>query len=426
MLSTFVLLLVGLTVGMVQTKPPSLNKMKSNQPDQRRLCEICGVSFRRVPEYERHLAGNRHKDMLSRTVSPDVLWQEYVDSAPHWIHPDINISSLLPLWKMDELDTLNFRRREKTLHPSQTIGQLPPLERARLWRYIRDAMGYGYYKELANILVYADADPDGHIRVKELLESLESYSILANFIVAAQRTIEQNGLPRLERIVELACGHGLVGVLLAYRFRNLDVHLYDLSKRKTFDAFVRAFQAKGTLYPGDTQSLPNLHFHEEDLINSKPLIPNSVVVCLHGCGEVNEQAVELAMAHQASGWAVMPCCIEKDQYLDQCHVILSEDKARYNFLCGAYANKYKAQLIQAIDERITNRPLIIAGGVGMNGNSVLKTTNGETVDVVENLMSATIELSITENESDEDKKVKQAVTLAAAARRGNMPKLLLS
>jgi hypothetical protein len=35
-------------------------------------------------------------------------------------------------------------------------------------------------------------------------------------------------------------------------------------------------------------------------------------------------------------------------------------------LCGAMANKYGAQMIDSIDTRITNRAVVISGGVGGN------------------------------------------------------------
>lgn len=301
---------------------------------------------------------------------------------------------------------------------------------------MRDVMGYSHFPELAAILTAVDADEEGHVRVKELFESLESYKILSNFIVAAQRTAEKNGLPKVERVVELACGHGLVGVLLAYRFRNLDVHLYDLEKRKTYEAFLRAFAAKGVRYPGDDEVLPNVHFYEADMRTSLPLIPNSIVVCLHGCGEVNEMAIEMAIENKASGWAVMPCCIVKEQYLgSECHVNLSEDKARYNFLCGAMASRYNAQLIQAIDERITNRPLMIAGGVGLNAVATAATAGVDNlhpaVDQGQVGGAAKEETGAVVLEDaavlpDEEEKKYQAKLLTVAARRGNLPKLLLS
>ena len=74
----------------------------------------------------------------------------------------------------------------------------------------------------------------------------------------------------------------------------------------------------------------------------------------------------------------MPCCIKKEMYLGEaCSVQLSSSAAlsehddRYSLLCGAMAHKYSAQLVSAIDPRITNRHIVIAGGVGIETNGIV-------------------------------------------------------
>ena len=363
------------------------------------------------------MAGKRHADQVAKFASPESVWDEFTYSAPLWTSA-CNISDVAAVWRNEELSTLDFKFRSTCLHPSPVIGSLKSYTRARVWRYIRDVMGLSHYPELAAIMVAVDEDDYGHVRVKELFESLESYKVVANFIIAAQRTGIQNGYPPIERIVEVACGHGLVGILLAYRFRNLEVHLYDLEKRPTFEAFLRAFESKGIkLYKEDEKVLPNIKFYEEDMRNARPNVINSVVVCLHGCNEVNEMAIEMAIEEKASGWAVMPCCILKDQYLgEECNIHLSEDNVRYHMLCGALAHKYNAQRIAAIDSRITNRPIVIAGGVGWSS--------------VNDISASALNVSLSDDDlSDpadlEERKAAQRISLAASAKRGKMPKLLL-
>ena len=85
---------------------------------------------------------------------------------------------------------------------------------------------------------------------------------------------------------------------------------------------------------------------------------DSIVVCLHGCGDMNDNAIKMALGNSAAGYMVMPCCIEKKAD-DNLLINLSEDGARYNILCGVIATQYDAQLISAIDSRITNRPVMI-------------------------------------------------------------------
>eukprot|EP01038_Epipyxis_sp_PR26KG_P004711 gene4711-6614_t len=370
--------------------------------------------------YERHIQGKRHADQLLRTASIEVLWKDFTTNAREW-SIDCIPNDIASAWSYEELSTdateemivtnntidgiesypynstssqLNLRRskgrtkfrfRSNCLHPSTVIQDLSPRMKARMWRYLRDAMGFSYYTEIATIMAAIDADSDGHLRIKELFESFETYRIIANFIIATQKTINnrinldhnssissintissQNNL-NLENIVELACGHGLIGVLLAYRFPHLNVHLYDLYKRPTFEAFIRGFEKYGFKRENSEKVLSNIIFHETDLLQAKDVISNSVVVCVHGCGEVNKQAIELAQSNNACGWIVMPCCINKDMYLgSECSVQLSSDEARHMLMCGALANEYNAQLIASIDNRITNRNIIIGGGVGEN------------------------------------------------------------
>lgn len=320
---------------------------------------------------------------------------------------------------------------------------------------------------------------DGHLRVKEVFESIEAYKVLCNFVIASQRTYaDMTSMPSLqqsndndlhspiladidninniedltanvvetpmnclstspiicdlpiqdnnsvsgikesgngillpvrgvESIVELACGHGLVGVLLAYRFPYLQVHLYDLFKRPTYDAFIRAFEEVGLKRPGEDKVLPNIVFHEEDLLHSKEYIPSSIVVCLHGCGDANKNAIEMAIDHGAAGWAVMPCCILKDgSYLgEQSHVKLSDNVSRHPFMCGALASRYGAQLVDSIDNRITDRHIVIAGGVGGGADRSPSTL---------------------ENVVDKTKVDSSESRLRQDIRRGRLPKLRLS
>lgn len=162
---------------------------------------------------------------------------------------------------------------------------------------------------------------------------------------------------------------------MAYRFHNLTINLFDLHQRPTYDAFIRAFELKGFKRPNATKVLPNIVFHEKDMMNSISLIPNSIVVCLHGCNEVNSNAIELASKYNSSGWIVMPCCIKKDQYLgESCQVLCDDDQTRFTLLIGALSSQYNAQEIRTIDKRITNRNILIAGGVI---SSSLKSNNND-------------------------------------------------
>jgi hypothetical protein len=59
------------------------------------------------------------------------------------------------------------------------------------------------------------------MRVKELFETIETFSLIESRIMR---------IPTLITVFDLACGHGLLGVLLAYRFPALRVVCVDLER----------------------------------------------------------------------------------------------------------------------------------------------------------------------------------------------------
>lgn len=364
-------------------------KPVKNHQSQHRFCDVCGLHFHKILEYEKHLAGKRHQDMLTRTTPLDQLWEEFVTGASEWSQC-CNVSMIAPLWKDSELSELGLKYRENTLHPSPVVGKLQPYQRARIWRYIRDALGVNYYNELAAVFAAVDAknETDGHLRVKELFESIESVKIISRFIIAVNKTTNAIAAPetivsgelqqtqqiqqtqqtlqqqarRVEGIVDFACGHGIVSLLLAYRFPSLKVYCYDIHKRPTFDAFLRAFETRGHILPGRRKVLENIEFFETDMHNAPPShIKNSLVISLHGCDPVNSDAINIAYTRQALGWLVMPCCIRKGDYLGRHVNVHLPDDVRYTLLCGAIANKYQAVTIENIDYRISNRNIVLGG-----------------------------------------------------------------
>ena len=354
-------------------------------------CRVCGLSFKKTNDYNVHIAGRKHAEALVTYISPEEVWRNFL--LCHW-SKGTSLADVSTKWSMDELSSLNLKYRTSCLHPSPTVGKLTPFQRARLWMYIRETMG-PHFPELGNILAAVDLDDEGHLRVKELFENIEAFKVISRFIIAANRTLLASSLTahdstntslrtnnassiepstRLDSIVELAGGHGLLSVLLAYRFPQLQVTCYDLLKRPTFEAFIRAFETHGLKRPGLETVLPNIEFREQDMREAVDLVTEkSIVVCLHGCGEVNEMAIELAREKRA-GWIVMPCCIKKGQYLHPSCQVLVSDEARYSVLCGALANAYQAQAMVGIDDRITNRPILISGGIGAESDQQIEST----------------------------------------------------
>jgi hypothetical protein len=163
-------------------------------------------------------------------------------------------------------------------------------------------------------------------------------------------------------IYDIACGHGLAGVLMAYRFPTVPVVCVDRKRRPCFESYLEAFAKHGKGNP----IVDNLRFVKGDVtpesVAGEALPHHAFVLCIHGCNEVSTIAMDLAV-RSGGGVCILPCCIRdkvfgvktKSQF-GRWHM---EDDVRYSCQVGFLAGKYKAEKIAAIDRRITNRHLAI-------------------------------------------------------------------
>ena len=197
------------------------------------------------------------------------------------------------------------------------------------------------------------------LRVKELFETVDTFALLVKQIsmlradaraasTAASSTLSDDGAAgsspappknkdgakccgmEISRIYDLACGHGLLGVLLAQRFKDIEVICVDLVRRDGFDHYKNGFLqtnasggaaaadgGEGWLQPGGAgvgvEGLEGggdkLIFIEGDM-SEVVIQPDSFVTCIHACNEANKTAVAMATAAGA-GFMAMPCCIRE-------------------------------------------------------------------------------------------------------------------
>ena len=342
-------------------------------------------------------------------------------------HPAYDAS---PPFAMRELAT--FPMRASCLATHATAMDLDAhTTRPRFFRYLRDAVP-GLPEIALAVRVVADVAPRW-TRVKELVESVEAFRNFLAFLAEA----ETKGERTVETCFDMACGHGLVGVLIAYAFPEKTVNACDWTRRPAFEAYARVFGALASLeskggrfdyetwarerrdrfekskkkdsgvpedvedvqarlvsslqsdgdvtvkkterkkgdaeiaagllraldetLPGET--LGNVRFTEGDLNAFEPFVNStSFVLALHGCNESTRDALVLAKRKKAL-WCVMPCCVVKDLYAPECVLSNLDDAARYAFLCGVLSAKYGASLVRAVDKRITNRPVMLFGGL---------------------------------------------------------------
>ena len=183
-----------------------------------------------------------------------------------------------------------------------------------------------------------------YLRVKELFETFEAYRRIG------QAIYEQWREGNVETIYDLACGHGLLGILLAWRFPALRVVCVDRERRPAFDHYLEIVREQAV-------PMENVEYIESDF-NDVELDPRSYVICIHACNEGTRDALDMAGSANAC-FAAMPCCIRDRLYLRRINHL--DDDKRYTAAVGVIAGRYGAYKITAIDERITNRNLIILG-----------------------------------------------------------------
>ncbi len=199
-------------------------------------------------------------------------------------------------------------------------------------------------EELAEFVRQVSERHPRYLRVKELFETVEAYRRIGQDIYERWR----DGW--VERIYELCAGHGLLGLLLAYRFPRLSVLSVDAERRTAFGHYLDVARELEL-------GLDNVRYVEAEL-EEVAIEPRSYVVCIHACNEATKVALSKAVGAGAC-YAAMPCCIRDGIYLQR--IKHCDDRVRYATAVGVIAGQFGAHKVTAIDERITNRNLIVLG-----------------------------------------------------------------
>ena len=220
-------------------RSPVQMRRESNPRPHHHWCAACGLGFRKLKMLEQHRAGKRHRSVVAER---DLVFEKFAAEAPLWA-AGAEPADVVTGWSPVELSAV-FPMRATCLDKHATVGALPARARARFWRYLHDRFG-ARAPELAAVFHDVDARGGGrYLRVKELFEALEAADVIARHIAATEA--RRGGAPTTA-IYDLACGHGLVGLLLAGRFRGARVRV-DLARRGVFDAFLGATPAAAARY----------------------------------------------------------------------------------------------------------------------------------------------------------------------------------
>ena len=273
-----------------------------------------------------------------------------------------------PRWQPELLD--KFDARDHSLDPHIFVANLDR-ERLRLIEevYLPFVFPKSCRDEVIGALRHVWTNHPKSLRVKEMFETLEAFRLIEKQIslLMARRREEQKA-DQLTTIYDLACGHGLLGVVLAYRFADVRVVCVDMERRTCFDHYLEGFQLHGKAAEGEAHPLSNLAFLEQDFttLGEEDIGgSSSFITMIHGCNEATKLAIEMAQKHGAA-YAFMPCCIRDGLYGNVSRVAQVDDATRHTVMVGLVAGQYGSHLISAIDQRITNRNLIIFGGYSLN------------------------------------------------------------
>ena len=103
------------------------------------------------------------------------------------------------------------------------------------------------------------------------------------------------------RVIDLACGHGLLAHMLAVLFPGIDQVLgMDRALPPSASRLARALQAE---WP----ALERRVTLREQALDAVSLRADDLVVCAHGCGALTDQVLRMA-SEVGADVAVLPCC----------------------------------------------------------------------------------------------------------------------
>lgn len=188
-----------------------------------------------------------------------------------------------------------------------------------------------------------------HLRVKELLETLECFRTLVRYATRLQTE------RKIDRIFDFCCGHGLLGILLGYKFPELNIVCVDIDPSPAFGHYKSVIK----LIEGPSSTTcERVHLVKGDA-RATPVTKRDLTVCIHGCNEISKHLLQQCNDAKAP-FAVMPCCIRDGLYgVGITH--MKGDDAKYQISCGVIAQRYSAIRITAITRHVTPRNLMIIG-----------------------------------------------------------------
>lgn len=364
-------------------------------------CDVCNVRCGSAKHWKAHLAGRKHssalherEDMSTTALSADqgdrgtprdAHDPDHMSDTDHRAREAVDARGTASVrrkaaessswWRGSTEQFSEFPFKGRTLDHNVMVASLEARTSALLDGYLLDALP-GCPELVRALRAAAVALPTG-LRLKELIESVEVVRIAAPFIASRLNArvvagddragaASSAGDDRITAIFDLAAGHGLVGILMAYRFPKLKVTCVDLVQRPGFEAVVAAVREHGEADSGEEFPLSNLDFVEGDMAAVElrgPKGGRAAVVSVHACNEALLGLMCRSKEARAA-WVTVPCCIKAGLV----GVTLrcggddeSADTQRHAVACGIVAGVFGAHQVTSVDARITNRNVALMG-----------------------------------------------------------------
>ena len=281
--------------------------------------------------------------------------------------------------RFDDLFSKHLPRSANVIDSNSMVSDIRGETREQLKAYITERCPGS--SELVEAFFWIAEHHPEQLRTKELCETLESVTLIGADInsLFSKDKDPRSSRKRSMTLYDLACGHGLGGMLLAYRFPSIKVVCIDKEERPCWTTYREAFEKFGIkANKQDASVTSNLSFKVGDMMSSDVFQPQSgdYLLCLHGCNELSPFVLTKAKSYK-TGFAVMPCCL-RDGMLglttssSNNNWGITDDTARYSIQVGYLSGQFNVGKIAAISQFITNRNLIIIGDCWDNDEKPLE------------------------------------------------------
>jgi len=175
----------------------------------------------------------------------------------------------------DHLFSTVLPRTANAIDSNSMLADLPNTAKEQIKSYILNRSPGS--SEIYDALFWIATNYPKQLRTKELCESIESITLIGaklNHLLASSSNTERK---KNMTIYDLACGHGLVGILLAYRFPDIKVVCIDKERRSCWSTYIDAFERYGEKSKDNDTVMSNLEFREGDIMNkfTPTLSPNT-------------------------------------------------------------------------------------------------------------------------------------------------------